>query len=115
MVEQLDATLKKIPRYTGTVSRSIYLGNWDLVEECLKQFQVDEEVCFKQFMSTTCGTQLYNPDAEIQIYIANSTKGRNLTSINETEMEVLYERGQNFLIRNIVMRNEQYWILLEES
>lgn len=115
MVKQLDTTLKKLPRYTGTVSRSIYFGNVDLVKEYLKQFQVDGEVCFKQFMSTTCGTELYNPDAEIQIYIENSIKGRNLIAINEMEMEVLYEREQNFLVRNIVLQNGQYWILLEEN
>lgn len=115
MVKQLDAALKKMPRYVGNLSRSLYFGDESALKECLKRFQIDKEICFRGFVSTTCGKELYNPEGEIQIYVENSTKGRSLTAINKTEMEVIYERGQSFMVKNIIFKNGIYWILLEEK
>lgn len=114
MVQQLDEALKKMPRYKGTVSRSMYFGDEDAVQKCLEQFHIGEKVCIPSFMSSTCSTELYNPEGEIQIYIENAKRGRNLTSVNGAEMEVLYERGTKFLVIDVVEQYGKHWILLEE-
>lgn len=114
MIENLDSALKKIPCYEGNVSRSLYFGDKAAVEEYLKIYEIDKTITFEQFISTTCGRELYNPNGEIQIFIANSKFGRNLTPINKKEQEVLYERNFSFKVKNVVERDGKYWILLEE-
>ena len=110
MVSNLDAALEKIPRYKGNLSRSLYFGHSDLVKKFLDGIKIGGEIGFQEFLSTTCGAELYNPDGEIQIFIQNATKGHDITSINKRELEVLYERQQEFK----VMYMTKYWILLEE-
>ena len=114
MVTRLDSTLKKIPLYEGNLSRSVYFGNQDLVKEYLENFKIGEEICFKEFISTTCDVELYNPDGEVQIYIENAKNGHDITSINKQEMEVLYERNQRFKVNAVVENANKYWVLLEE-
>lgn len=114
MAQWLDAALKKMPYYKGTVSRSMYFGDADAVQKCLGQFRKGNEVRFDGFTSTTCGEELYNPEGEIQIVIRNATKGRNITAFNHMEMEVLYERGVKFQVINIVEEDDMHWIFLEE-
>lgn len=116
MVEQLDSALQKMPLYNGNLSRSLYFrGEEDAVREFLKGFSVGEEIYFDEFLSTTCGDELYNPDGEIQIYIENSSRGRDITSINSAEKEILYERKSKFKVLNVTEHAGKYWILLEES
>ncbi len=116
MTKQLDSALQKMPKYKGDLSRSLYFGNnREALKECLNHFPVGEEICFEEFLSTTCGRELYNPDGEIQIFIENAKKGRDITSINSMEMEILYERNSKFKVMNVVEHDGKYWILLEES
>lgn len=116
MAEQLDSALQKMPLYKGNLSRSLYFGgDGDAIKECLNKFPVGEEICFKEFLSTTCGAELYNPDGEIQIFIENSRKGRDITNINSMEMEVLYERKSKFKVINVTEKAEKHWILLREG
>lgn len=116
MAEQLDSALQKMPLYKGNLSRSLYFGgDRDAIKECLNKFPVGEEICFKEFLSTTCGAELYNPDGEIQIFIENSRKGRDITNINSMEMEVLYERKSKFKVINVTEKAEKHWILLREG
>lgn len=114
MMNKLDNALKKIPFFEGDVSRSLYFGDSSLVEEFVKKLKVNKPVCFDQYLSVTSSHQLYNPEGEIQIYIQNSKKGRDLTSINIAESEVLYERNAVFMVKHIEKNNNQYNILLEE-
>lgn len=116
MAEQLDSALQKLPLYRGNLSRSLYFGgDGDAIKECLNKFPVGEEICFKEFLSTTCGAELYNPDGEIQIFIENSRKGRDITNINSIEMEVLYERKSKFKVINVTEKAKKHWILLREG
>ena len=114
MVSNLDAALEKIPRYKGNLSRSLYFGHPDLVKKFLDDIKIGGEIGFQEFLSTTCGAELYNPDGEIQIFIQNATKGHDITSINKRELEVLYERQQEFKIMYMTQKDGKYWILLEE-
>ena len=114
MVSNLDVALEKMSRYKGNLSRSLYFGHPDLVKKFLDGIKIDSEISFPEYLSTTCGAELYNPDGEIQIFIQNTTKGHDITSINERELEVLYERQQKFKVLYMSNKDGKYWILLEE-
>lgn len=114
MVEHLDSALKKMPCYEGDLTRSLYFGNKQLAEEYIRNLKVGEVIISEGFMSTTCGNELYNPDGEIQIYIKNSKKGRDVSPFNSSEQEVLYERGFKFRVQYIVERDGKYSIGMEE-
>lgn len=115
MVENLDSALRKMPRYEGNLSRSLYFGDKASVNEYLKKFEIGCDISFKEFLSNTCGNELYNPLGEVQIFIENSKMGRKLTLFNKKEMEILYERDSKFKVKNIVERDGKHWILLEET
>lgn len=50
-------------------------------------------------MSTTKG-QVYNEDGQVQIYIQNAHNGRDISSVNAQEQEVLYKTNQRFKVLN---------------
>lgn len=114
MVDSLDSALKKMPRYEGDLSRSLYFGDEQAVADCLKSFKVGKEVSFDEFVSTTSGKELYNPDGEIQLIIKNSLRGRDLTLMNKQEAEVLYERGSRFKVICKYVHADKKFIFLEE-
>ena len=115
MLNNLDNALKKMSKYEGTVSRSLYFGDNKMVEGFISRFKIGHEISFKEYLSTTNANELYNPDGEIQIFVENSKRGRNVANINVQEKEVLYERNSNFIVLNVVKQNDKYWILLEEK
>ena len=67
----------------------------------------------KQYISTTKGG-VYNTKAKVQIYIQNSSKGRDLSGFNFSEKEILYERGAEFKVMHKENVNGIWWIVLEE-
>lgn len=114
MVADLDNALKKMKRYKGNLSRSLYFGNEAEVEKFMELFSIDKEVVFKEYISTKSTEGLYNPDGEVQMYIRNVKNGRNVSDINRAEAEVIYERGSRFKVLDIVHIDGKYNILLEE-
>lgn len=114
-VENLDAALKKIPYYQGNLSRSLYFGDTDLKQGFLNSVRKKDEISFPEFISTTCASELYNPDGEVQIFIQNAVRGHDITMINEMEQEVLYERNQKFRVLTVTEQDGKYWIVLEEQ
>jgi hypothetical protein len=58
---------------------------------------------------------LYNSNAKVQIYIENSTKGRDLTSLSIEEKEVLYERGSSFITLNKYEKDGKIIIIIKEG
>lgn len=110
----LDSALSKMPRYEGTLIRSLeFISNEEMVS-FLKKHEKGTIIEYKQYISTTKGA-IYNPDAPVQIIILNSTEGRDLSGYNSTEKEVLYERGSRFFIADI-MESEGgiIFIIMEE-
>lgn len=110
---KLDNALKKMPKYKGLLMRSVYISDDKEIRRYLAQFKIDGIYKPKCYISTTKG-HVYNKDARIQIYIENSSKGRDISAINVAEQEVLYERGSEFKVVNIVKNHKTYYILLEE-
>ena len=114
MIMNLDNALKKMPTFEGTVSRSLYFGNREQVEEFMKILIVGQKVLFKEYISTTSSQNLYTPEGELQIFIQNVKKGRNISYFNEQEAEILYERDSTFMVMNVVARGGKQFVLLEE-
>lgn len=114
MVNNLDSALKKMPYYKGDLSRSLYFGDKSAAVDFVKKFKVGDEIMFPEFISTTCSKELYNPEGEVQIFIFNSRKGRNIIAYNKNELEVLYERKSKFTVMDIKHVGGIYNIILKE-
>lgn len=110
----LDSALDKFPAYSGNLSRSLYFSDEEQMEKFLSQHQVGETVIHDFYTLTTKG-KVYNPDGQIQIYIQNATNGKNISSINTKEEEVLYKRGQKFKVMNIRTVEGKIYFLMEEA
>lgn len=113
-MNNLDSALEKIPKYSGNLSRSLYFETTNGVEEYASRFKVGKSIDFKEYLSTTCSNEVYNEEGQVQIYIENSKNGRNISSINTSEKEVLYERNSKFKVKNKIPLNDKIYILLEE-
>ena len=93
-VRTLDSALEKLPTYSGDVSRSLYFNNEDDLQNYIKEVQNRGKLDSPAYLSTTKNTdELYNPDGQVQIYINDSKKGRDLKDYDNEENEVLYERN----------------------
>lgn len=113
MVDRLNKTLDKMPKYNGNLQRSVYFKFEEDIEKYIKQFEVDKIINTKQFLSTTKGP-VYNEDGQVQIYIQNAHNGRDISSVNAQEQEILYKTNQRFRVLNKVKVDDKYYILLEE-
>lgn len=111
----LDNALKKMPTYSGNLSRSLYFYTEEEVLNFIKEFQEGQTIKFAEYISTTKGTNLYNPEGQVQIYVEDSLKGRNLGNFNEQELEVLYERNMRFRVKRKITVEKKWYILLEED
>lgn len=98
IVDNLDSALGKLPKYKGTVYRSLdssMMGN--LVEFWIFH-QPGNIVGYKAFTSTSLKT--YDDRMDIQ-YVITSKSGRNITSFNPNEEEILFERDTLFRVVKI--------------
>lgn len=110
----LDAALAKLPRYRGDLRRSLYFMDTDAMQTFLDMHRTGEKITYREYLSATRG-ETYNPEGQVQLRIANSTKGRNLAGFNDEEAEVLYERNASFRVGGTVNRNGKWFILLTEA
>lgn len=110
----LDTALEKMQNYSGNLQRSVYFSNTKSRDAFLRNYKKYDTITYKEFLSTTKG-DIYNPDADIQIYIENSRRGKDISAYNKGEQEVLYSRNSSFKIKHIVMENGTTYILLEEK
>lgn len=113
LTNHLDAALKKMPKYEGDLSRSLYFYNDMELNSFMNSHTLDSIVVYNEFISTTKGN-VYNSDGQVQLYILDSENGRNISHFNEGEQEILYERGSKFRVESIEEINGTYHILLEE-
>lgn len=110
----LDQALKKLPQYSGNLSRSIYFEDPDDFNDFIKKAQESDEQRFKAFTSTTKSNELYNPEGQVQMFIEDATRGRDLEGYDNDEEEVLYERNARFKVKRQYWANGVYIIILKE-
>lgn len=111
-VDNLDSALKKMPCFHGDLVRFVEINDAENIKSYLRQFDSGFYTT-TQYLSTAKGG-VYNDDANFQIYIQNATKGRDISAINVSEKEVLYERNSKFRVVQKVKKDNIYYILLEE-
>ena len=111
IVDNLDRALNKTPNYEGNIVRTIQMDNpYDFIDK----LKLNKKYSTNQYLSFS-NKEGYNPNANIKIYISNSTKGKNLTKINKIgENEVLYQRNKEFRTLNITEKNGIIYVLWEE-
>lgn len=112
-INTLDTALSKCPNYKGNLQRSIYFYNQNNLDMFLNEHSIGKVVQYKEFISTTKGT-MYNPEAQIQIYIADSRHGKDISVFNFKEQEILYERNSSFIVSNVIEKDGKYYIRLVE-
>ncbi|MFL8798942.1 MULTISPECIES: hypothetical protein [Clostridioides] len=76
-------------------------------------YKLGEIVTNYDYTSTTKGST-YNPEGQVQMYILNSQKGKDVSKYNPKEQEVLYKRGSRFRVIEIERIKGTIHILLEE-
>lgn len=112
--DSLDQALDKMPTYRGMLNRSLTFYDDQSVQACLNKYKVGEIVREDSYFSCT-KEGIYNPDGQIQIWVRNSKKGRNLVMYNEQESEILYPKGSEFQVLYLEEENGTYNIILEEA
>lgn len=112
-LENLDKALDKLPNYNGNLNRSLTFATDEAAREFVNQFIVGEEYEAKQYLSATT-KGVYNEEGQVQIYISNASKGKDLGNIG-IESEVLYPLGSKFSVINIAEQEGKHYILLEEK
>lgn len=114
LIKDLDSALMKMPEYKGTVTRSLSFVDADDLENFLKDYAVGNYIQYIAYTSTTKG-KTYNPSGQVQIVIDNSKHGRDISSYNPEENEVLYLRNSRFLVAAVKKVGEKTFILLQEE
>ena len=112
MVKNLDSALSRMKDYTGTVVRVLEIPSGADLDKFLEEHQNGKEVEYNEYISTS-SKEGYNPDANVIIYI-NSTKGKDISSFNPGESEILYKRNSKFFVKNKVQQEGIIYIVLEE-
>ena len=112
-VQDLDSALKKLPSYEGNLNRSVTFSFEKDAQKFFDSFIEDEEYIPRQYLSTT-KNGVYNADAQVQIYIQNAKKGKDLGKLNDMEKEVLYPPMSMFKVVYKVQKDRKFYILLEE-
>lgn len=110
-IMNLNKALDKLPEFNGNLSRSLDFLDNDMAQEFFDSLKTEE--VFPQYISAT-KAGVYNPDGQVQIFIQNSKKGKDLKGLNDMEEEVLYPINTKFRVINKVKQGDKFYILLEE-
>ncbi|MCI9304658.1 MAG: hypothetical protein HFJ13_11170 [Clostridium sp.] len=112
-INDLDKALDRMPIFKGDLRRSLEFYYEEDLEKFLSEHEIGEKVTYKEYLSTTKGNT-YNSDGQVQIYILNSQKGRDISKYNDGEQEILYPRGSTFKVSDIDKIENTTYILLKE-
>lgn len=114
-VDILDSALKKLPKYEGTVTRSLSFMSEEALDKFLTEHTQYGRITEKSYISTTYG-DTYDPDGQVQITIRDSRNGRLVSGFNrDIEKEVLYERNQRFRTIKWWEYDGKYYLEMEEA
>lgn len=106
IVNDLDSALNKMNNYEGNVKRSLTLYSDD-IDRFMKDYTIGNIVNYKAYTSTTIG-ETYNPETRVQMFI-KSKNGKDITSYNEGEQEILFMRNSKFVVLD-VDRSDDFYI-----
>lgn len=112
-IKNLDSALKKIPFYKGDITRSLTFRNNNELSKFLYEMEPDKIITFESYTSASFG-EIFNSNAQVYLNIQNSKKARDISRFGLSEDEVLYERDSKFKIIAATVRNNIFYIELEE-
>ncbi len=113
-VSSLDSALKKMPRYSGMIQRSLTFYGDEQLQEFLAKHEIDAIVSYPAYTSMTASKKAYNPHGQVQLFILQSTQGRDIRAYNGAEQEILYPRNSRFWVRTVERIGRQFHVYLEE-
>lgn len=102
-----------MPSFQGNVIRSLQFTSVDTKEKFLREHEVGARIKYRAYTSAD-KHEIHNADGDVQIYIQSISAGKDVSSINPIETEVLFLRNTEF---NVICRydqNGQTFLLLEE-
>lgn len=111
-IENINAALRKLPNYGGDLNHSLTFISKEDAEKFYDSFNIGDKYIPNQYLSTT-KSGVYNDDGQVQIYIQNARKGKDLGELG-IEDEILYPIGSKFEILNSIQRDGKFYILLRE-
>ena len=95
LVDNLDSALEKMPKFEGTVYRSMSSDMIDDEKQFWNIHSADAVVTYPAF--TSASTSIYDETMDIQMEI-NSKTARDIRKYNSNENEVLFQRNPLFHI-----------------
>lgn len=95
-VKDLDSALQKIPKYAGPVVRDVSFGYNEDMDNFIDDYGVGKIVDNRQYLSATA-MESYHESPSVRFHILSSN-GRDLTTINKSESEVLFPRGSKLRV-----------------
>lgn len=98
-VTDMDAALRKMPIYQGTIYRSVSEFGFSDVQKFIDSHKPGKTKNFAEFLSSS--TEVYDDSFPIQ-YVIQSKTGRDIRKFNAQENEILFERHSMFYITKIV-------------
>lgn len=111
-IENLDKVLNKLPNYNGNIVRVLKIEDKELLKKFINRNKVGKIEEWKEYLSFST-KEGYSGNENIKIYI-NSKNGKDLRKYNNDENEILYKRNSRFITKNIVKKDDIYYILWEE-
>ncbi len=114
LIINLDSALEKMPKYQGNLNRSLFFNNENDLNSFLAKHQIGNTVEYNEYISTT-KRGIYNPEGQVQIYILNSSKGKDISMYNSGEKEILYQRNSKFYVIEVEKQKEITDIYLKEA
>ncbi len=109
----MDRALDKMPKYEGDLTRSLFFDYENDLNNFLEKHQVGNVVEYPAYTSATFG-KVYNPNGQVQLYIPDSKNGRNISSFNSEEKEILYQRNSKFKVLDWFNYKGKIFIEIEE-
>lgn len=113
LIRNLDSALNKLPNYEGDLVRDLYFTDNKTLNEFVKSHEVGSIKKYRSYISTT-KSEAYNEMVNVRIYINNSKKGKDISSIELDEEKDLYKRNSKFLVNSIRKSTNSIEIILEE-
>lgn len=105
-IHHLDNALRKMPKYQGNLNRSLLFDYDEDKEQFIKTHQKGNVITYDEYLSATKDAIPYDANGQVQIYVIQSSRGRDISTYNKNELEVLYPRKSSFEILDVITNDK---------
>lgn len=112
-VEHLNSAINKLPKHNGNVIRDLQFINEDDKADFFNKHSTGQVVKYNEFISTT-KLNTYNENANVRLFIRNTTKGADISQFNSEEKEVLFGTNYKIIIDKIKHNRNLTFIFARE-